>query len=119
MATGAHLPKCHASIRRADRTKALFRLILGLGNGNKHIGPLPARSELSLHDLDGGGRRFQRSDENVQGLGELGTVAGRAERDTHGVGTGLIDRKGIAADDRETIAQHMRHEIGAIPLARQ
>jgi len=73
----------------------------------------------ALHDLDGGGRRFQRSGENVQGLGEFGAVAGRAERDTHGVGSGLIDSEGIAADDGETIAQHMRHEIGAIPLARQ
>ncbi len=56
---------------------------------------------------------------NPHGHGEFGAVAGCAERDTHGVGRCLIDREGIAADDGETIAQHVRHEIGAIPLARQ
>ena len=88
-------------------------------NGKKLIAPFPVRSERSLHDLEGGGRRFQRSGENVHGRGEFGAVAGCAERDTYGMGSSLIDREGIAADDGETITQHMRDEVGAIPLARQ
>jgi selenocysteine lyase/cysteine desulfurase len=30
--------------------------------------------------------------------------------------SGLIDREGIAADDGETIAQHMRHDIYIQPI---
>jgi hypothetical protein len=65
------------------------------------------------------GRRFQCGSDDFQRSHEFAPTARGAERDSNGVGRGLIDAEWIGRDDGELLSLNIRSKFRDDPIALQ